>query len=64
MFVCTFLCYERANTFFFKPNNESFAFEKSKLQKASDIILEYPKLINHRRTNRCPWGKTNSGKNG
>ena len=44
--ACTFLCYKIANAFHFKPNNESFAFETSDLQKISDIILEYPWLIN------------------
>ena len=44
--ACTLLCYKIANTFHFKPNNESFAFETSDLQKNSGIILEYLRLIN------------------
>ena len=50
----TFLCYKIASTFHFKPNNESFAFEMSDLQKISDIILEYPKLINQYRNKSVP----------
>ena len=44
--ACTFLCYKIANIFHVKINNESFVFETSDLQKISDVILEYPRLIN------------------
>ena len=46
--------YKIANTFHFKPNNASFAFERSNLQKIPGIIIEYPTLINQYRNIGVP----------